>query len=186
MSSVSVPCRRCTGPIGFGVRECPKCGATVDAELQNALGDRLEATSAEFRALRNRLRETTAILVAVGALRILLSALVFALSGDDLDSAGLALLRSLAVFDAIVGAGILCSAWFVRQYPRRVAISVFAAWGITQALVLLIAPLQFLMGTLGKLFAAALLARCVMAAASAEDLRRRLTSGSVDTASAAG
>jgi hypothetical protein len=178
MTDVSVPCGHCGKAIRFGFDQCPECRAVVSRELKIALGERLEATSSEYRTMRNRLREVAILLVVFGALRVVLAIFLYASARDALDESMVAGARLALAVDIVAGCGLIVAARFAAEHPRRVAVSVLVGWLILQILVALSSPLMFLRGLLGRLIWTLALARGVAAAGRAEALHRELTASS--------
>jgi hypothetical protein len=137
---VSIPCQSCAEPIGFAVDQCPTCSASVPNEIKAALLARLEASSSEFRELRNHTRSAITVLDMVSGFLLLLALISSLLSGEpSLDYlvfgvvfAGLALVSRRKVFLALTTAVIL---WTVNigvlaaqdprslfSFPRAIAL----------------------------------------------------------------
>lgn len=119
------------------------------------------------------------LLLCLGSLRIALSIFNYAISRDGPDVPELAAFNLLLLCDLLIGAGMIIASRFVELHPRRVALAVLAGWILSQALVLLLAPMSFVMGLLGRLFFTTLLIRCVFSARAAEVLSKKLMSAPV-------
>lgn len=77
MLDVSVPCGSCSAPIRFRDRVCPACGARVSPDLRSALEARLEASSADFRELKENVGSASLVLLILALLHLGLGVLVF-------------------------------------------------------------------------------------------------------------
>jgi len=77
MLDVNVPCGSCSAPIRFRDRVCPACGARVSPDLRSALEARLEASSADFRELKEHVGSASLVLLIVGLLHLGIGALIF-------------------------------------------------------------------------------------------------------------
>ena len=81
----------------------------------------------------------------------------------------------------LVGAVMILGAWQVRTRPRKTAIAILTVWLVSQVLLLIVFPLTFVFGLLGRLLITGGLVRCVVAAGAAEALRRDLVAASIET-----
>jgi len=133
----------------------------------------LEATDVDFRRLHDRRREVAVLLLVLGAIRILLGALLF-FTGRDTLAAGAGAPIVLVAVDLFLGSFMIVAARSAQQRPTNAATTVLAAWIVTQVLVLAVSPLRFVTSLIGRILVSIGLGRALIAARASEALHTEL------------
>jgi hypothetical protein len=172
---VTVPCSACGGKVRFGDEVCRTCSAKVSAELEEALGARLEATNDEYRKMQKRLWEARILLLVLGLLNLTIATFArFAVSMDAVDQNVVAAENLAYTVACGSSAGMLFGAWWARRSPKAGLVMGLLAWLLPQALLVLVAPWTLATGVLLKLLTILVLLRGFAAIKEAKQLRAQL------------
>ena len=171
---VSVPCGRCGNDIRFGEHICPSCGAAVSRDLRKALEERLESSSQDFRAMRNRVRVVSVLLLVSGLLAFVLGGFGFVTSPESHDPLLVGSERLAFAFNCVVGGAMVVASRFVETHPQKTIVIVFVGWLLVQAMVAILFPLGLFVGILEKMVTLAILSIGFASARSAEKVRKEL------------
>ncbi len=177
---IRIPCSRCDAPIRFGADSCPECRARVSREAQEALEDRLEAASADFREMKTRIVGARAVLFILAGVHTLVGAIVFVASmNSDLPETDETAAATVAIVVSNLGLAVVlgaCAAWARRRALTALLVAT-ALWMGVQVLVVVANPLSILsVGTnIAKAAAIIMLLWGVKAAVQADGLRKRLS-----------
>lgn len=174
--SVSVPCAHCAKPIVFRDTQCPACGARVPPNLRRALEDRLEASDADFRALKDSIRSASMVVILLGLLYVGWGVVLYLLmmAADPGRVGRPPGATAGVVVDLVIGAGMfVCAAW-CRKAPSKALVTALAIWVGVQLAAAVVFPLTLFSGWLVKIIALVLLPRGIYAAFKARSRMRQL------------
>ncbi len=147
----------------------------MSKDAKRALDERLEATSADYRSMRNRLREASILLLVVGLLQVILGIFLYAAAGDGSEDPTVMGSRVLAIVNCVIGVGMLTASQLLERRPRTVIIVVITVWVGIQLLFALLSPLSIFSGLLLKFLVLVVLVRGFSAAGRAARLKQQLT-----------
>ena len=177
---VSVPCEKCGDAIRFGQVTCPGCRSPVSRDLRRALEERLEASSSDFRSMRNRVREVGILLLVLGLLTLVLGGFVFFSYPESIDPNELLYERVGLAFNCVVGCSMLVASRLVDTHPQKTIIIVFAGWVLIQVLVVLVFPLALFTGLVEKFVTLLVLGRGFVSARAAQGYRLQLAREAIE------
>lgn len=175
MLEVSVPCERCHAPVRFGQSTCARCGAKPSRDAKAALHARLAASSDDYRVLQDHISAGRTALLVATLVYVVLGAIAFlGTAGESFSAEQDAAIFASVLIDELIAAAFLVLWWLARDRPAMALISAAVLWIAFQALLLVVYPLAFSSGLLGKGLVAILMIRGIVAAIRARAFIRKL------------
>jgi peptidoglycan/LPS O-acetylase OafA/YrhL len=173
MLQVTVPCEKCSAPVGFGPRKCPRCGASVSKDAKRALHARLAASSEDYRDLQNQISSARTALLVASLMYLVIGAIAF-LGSFEPDETTPPIVRAAFFIDAVVAAVFLFLWWFARTRPAFAMLLAAVLWLALQLLLSLTLPVLVWSGLWFKGVVAILMVRGIIAALRANGFLRKL------------
>ena len=173
MLQVTVPCEKCSGPVGFGSRKCPRCGASVSKDAKRAIHHRLAASSEDYRDLQNQISSARTALLVASLMYLVVGAIAF-LGSSQPDETTPSIVGAAFLIDAVVATVFLFLWWFARTRPAFAMLLAAVLWLAMQVLLSLTLPVLVWSGFWFKGVVAILVIRGIIAALRANVFLRKL------------
>jgi peptidoglycan/LPS O-acetylase OafA/YrhL len=173
MLQVTVPCEKCSAPVGFGSRKCPVCGASVSKDAKRALHARLAASSEDYRDLQNQISSARTALLVASLMYLVVGAIAF-LGSAQPDETTPPIVGAAFIIDAVVATVFLLLWWFARTRPAFAMLLAAVLWLALQLLLSVTLPVLAWSGLWFKGVVAILMIRGIIAALSANVFLRKL------------